>query len=268
MRQRSRKPSTLKLIQANAAIDAWYRKKLRALIAEMHNSISYHILAAYKSAELSIGFAQDDTSSVVSLKRIMKRYGDRWRDKFNRMSRDIAKQFATKSARATDRSVMASLRAAGFAIKFQPTQASIEAYRAVLSENVNLIKSIPEQYLKDVETQVWNSVMIGGKTSTLTAKLQKSYGISYRRAASIATDQNAKAKEIMENVRRQEIGITEAIWHHSHAGKTPRPTHVAMHGKRFELKKGMWDSAVQEWVWPGQLSRCRCSSRAILPGLA
>lgn len=261
------KNKLLRLVPPNAGIAAWYRRKLRELLAAMHESLTLHILAAYKNADFAIGFAQDDSSAVVTMKRAMSRWGSEWITRFDRMSADIAKQFAHRTARATDRSMMAALKSAGFTVKFQPTKASIEAYRAVLAENVNLIRSIPQQYLKDVETQVWSAVMEGGTTSKLTAGLQKRYGISYRRAAFIATDQQAKAKAIMENVRRQELGITEAIWHHSHAGREPRPTHVAMHGKKFALKSGMWDSAVGKFVWPGQLPRCRCSSKAILPGI-
>lgn len=69
----------------------------------------------------------------------------------------------------------------------------------------------------------------------------------------------------MEEARRQEIGIEEAMWQHSHAGKKPRPTHVAMHGKIYQISEGMWDPAEQKRIWPGQLINCRCTSRAIIP---
>jgi uncharacterized protein with gpF-like domain len=53
------------------------------------------------------------------------------------------------------------------------------------------------------------------------------------------------------------LGITEGIWLHSHAGRTPRPTHVAMNGKRYLISKGMWDSAVKKFIWPGEEINCR-----------
>src|SRR5487761_2753380 len=174
-----RKSKTLRLIQPNAGIAAWYRRQLRELLAAMHTSMSLHIVAAYKNTDFVIGFshdsvpaqddalAQDDASAVITMKRAM----------------------------------MAALKKAGFTVKFQPTKSSIDAYRLVLAEQVNLIKSIPQQYLKDVETQVWGAVMQGGATAELSAGLQKKYGIAYRRAAFIATDQQSKAKAIMENVR-------------------------------------------------------------------
>ncbi len=260
------KPVAIRAVQPSAALEAWYRAKLREMIETMAASMLTHIRAAWRQNEPDIGFARDD-SPIVSLRRAMQKWGAKQIDRFDAMALEIAKAFADKSRRDFDSRFQRILKKAGWTVKFKPTAASVDAYRAVLAENVNLIKSIPQQYLKDVETQVWQSVMKGGKLSDLTQGIHQKYGVAWRRAAFIARDQNNKAKAVMENVRRQELGITEAIWLHSHAGKEPRPTHVAMHGKRFALKDGMYDSDVGEYVWPGTLPNCRCVSKSILPGL-
>ena len=106
----------------------------------------------------------------------------------------------------------------------------------------------------------------------LSQKLRENFEIAEKRAALIAVDQNNKAKAIIENARRQQLGIKRAVWQHSSAGKKPRPTHLEMEGKEFELSKGMFDPDANgkgrgEWIWPGQLINCRCTSRAIIPGL-
>ena len=85
------------------------------------------------------------------------------------------------------------------------------------------------------------------------------------RAATIARDQNNKAKATIERTRRQELGITHAIWQHSAGGKVPRATHIAMSGKPYLISEGMYDSAVGRYVWPGTEINCRCTSRAIIP---
>lgn len=223
-----------------------------------------HLRAAHKRGTPLLA---RDESQTVALKHALDKWGKRWTSRLDDMSAEIAAKFAKKTFRATQSSLMAAFRKAGFTVKFQPTQKSLDAYKAVIAENVNLIKSIPQQYLKDVESRVWESVRSGGDLSTLTKGLQKTYGISYRRAALIARDQNNKAKAVIENVRRQELGITEAIWQHSHAGKVPRPTHVAMNGKKFKLAEGMYDRDEGKWVLPGELINCRCTSRSIIPGL-
>ena len=87
---------------------------------------------------------------------------------------------------------------------------------------------------------------------------------SERRAAFIARDQTNKAKAAIEKARWQELGITEAIWMHSHAGKEPRPSHVAANGKRLNVNKGMYLDG--KWVQPGEEINCRCTSRAVIKG--
>jgi SPP1 gp7 family putative phage head morphogenesis protein len=167
----------------------------------------------------------------------------------------------------TETAMRDSLKQAGFTVKFRPTREAREAFRAVLSENVGLIKSIQQQYLTGVQTRVWQSVGRGADMATLSRKLQDEYGSTTKRAALIARDQNAKAKATIENTRRAELGIRQAIWQHSAGGREPRPSHVDMHGKVFDLAKGMYDPEEKEFILPGTLINCRCTSRAILPGL-
>lgn len=205
-------------------------------------------------------------SPTTILQRALEKWGTMWRGRLDDLSLDLSKKFADKSFGATQSSMAAAFKSAGFTVKFKPTEAAREAYRAVVAENVNLIKSIPAQFLKDVQSSTWQAVMDGSDLAKLSQSIQKNYGVAYRRAALIARDQNAKAKAVIENTRRKELGIKEAIWQHSTAGKEPRPTHVAMNGKTYKLDRGMYDSAVKKHVWPGTEINCRCTSRAVLPG--
>jgi hypothetical protein len=38
-----------------------------------------------------------------------------------------------------------------------------------------------------------------------------------------------------------------------------------MNGKRYDVAKGMYDSAVKKFIWPGELISCRCQGRSVLP---
>jgi uncharacterized protein with gpF-like domain len=58
----------------------------------------------------------------------------------------------------------------------------------------------------------------------------------------LARDQNNKATASMTHARQDELGIAEASWVRSGAGKHPRPTHVAMNGKKYDVNKGMLGS--------------------------
>lgn len=258
-------PRLARAVRANAGVSAAYRDALQRLVRRMARSMLRHARAAWKEADPSHGMAHD-AGPVFTLRRSLSLYGRQWQSRLNKLSLTLATRFADKSFQATETSMKASFRDAGLTVKFKPTVGSKEAYRAVIAENVALIKSVPQQYLKDLEQSVWQAVMKGSTLSELTADIQSKYGVAYRRAAFIAADQNAKAKAVIENTRRREMGIVEAVWLHSTAGKVPRPTHVAMNGKRYKLSDGMYDSHVKEQIWPGQLPRCRCVSKAIIPG--
>jgi SPP1 gp7 family putative phage head morphogenesis protein len=195
----------------------------------------------------------------------LAKWAKKWTGRFDRMSLSLAKKFTGRAFQATEFSMRAAFKRAGFVVEFKPTRASLQAYRAVAAENVGLIKSIPTEYLTDVQAKVWESVKSGADMSTLSQGLRETYDVTTKRAALIARDQNNKAKAVIENTRRQQLGIKQAIWQHSHAGKVPRPTHVRMNGKTFDLDKGMYDSHEKKYVWPGQLINCRCTSRAIIP---
>lgn len=252
----------LRAIAPSAAIDSWYRDKLQELIWQMGRSMLTHMEAAWKENPVGIGFSAD-ASPTLGLRRALKKWGEKQIARFDAMAEEIAAAFATRTAADFDKRFAKILKDSGFTIRFRPTEAMREAYRAVVAENVNLIRSIPQKFLTDVGSSVWVSVMKGSDMDALSGSIKREYGVTWRRAALIARDQNSKARAVFEEARRAELGITHAIWRHSHAGKEPRPTHVAMNGKRYEIKKGMWDSAVQKFVWPGTEINCRCSSRAV-----
>ena len=102
--------------------------------------------------------------------------------------------------------------------------------------------------------------------AALSKDLREHYGVTQRRAAFIALDQMNKASSAMAAARQQELGIKEAIWRHSYAGREPRPSHQANDGKRFDLKTGWFDPHEKKWILPGELPRCRCFMTPVLRG--
>lgn len=259
----SQKPQTMKPIFPNKGVEVAYRKALREILNELHADVISEIVAEY--SHYSSEIAQDINVSLM-LQRLFGRLSTYWQRRLDALAPEVAKIFAKGATQHTERAMMQALKKAGFAVRFTLTERSEEAYQAVIGENVGLIKSIGSKYLEDVQQAVWLSVKSGHDLHTLSKTLSDKYGISKRRADLIARDQNNKAKAVIERERRLELGITEAIWQHSHAGKVPRKSHKDMDGKAFEIVKGMWDSSAQQFIQPGELINCRCTSRAIIPG--
>lgn len=249
----------LPVVRGNAGIQAWYRRKLEQAVTEMHQSFAYWLAAEYKAT----GLARDD-SPAARMRAETSRLGRRWQKVFDKLADSMSKRLADRVLAHSDSALRNGLQGQGLTVKFTMTPAMNDAYRAVIGEQVGLIKSIASQHLTEVEGLVMRSVARGRDLGSLTTELKKRYGITQRRAAFIARDQNNKATSVLQAARQKDIGITEGTWRHSHGGRVPRPSHVKADGSTFELAKGMYlDGA---WIMPGELPNCRCGWTPVLPG--
>ena len=258
------RPIPLDPVHPNQGIEAAYRRRLERLVAEMHASILYWLTAAYRANTPEMTALAQDESPAASMRGTMRKMARRWEKNFDEGSAELAKWFATAAADRSDKALQATLRKAGFSVKFKLTDAANDALQATTFENVALIKSIASQHLAEVEGLVMRSVSAGRDLKMLTDDLVQRYEITRRRAAFIARDQNGKATATITRVRQQSLGISEAIWLHSRAGKEPRPSHVEFNGQKYDPLKGALLDGV--WTWPGHEINCKCVSKSVIPG--
>lgn len=251
----------LRPVHPNAGIEAQYRKKLKSLIASMQAAIVNRLTAVYRNNEPLI--AQDDMPADT-LQDAMSQLAQEWQARFDEGSTHLATWFAQKTKNYADGTLHNILRDAGLTVEFKLTDPLKDAYSAIAHEQVGLIKSIAAEHLQEVQGLVMRSVQQGRNLGELSDELRKRYGITKRRAALIARDQNNKATATVTRVRQKELGITQAVWKHSHAGKHPRPSHLKADGETYDVDKGMYLDG--KWVWPGTEINCRCVSKPIIPG--
>lgn len=257
-------------VHPNVGVEYAYAHALLVPIGTMAAEVEAALAADWSRGVNTVGFASDAPNLTLLVQRTLDRLTKRWTGRFESMEHRIADKFASGAWTATDNGVRASFAKAGFTVKFKPTRAMKDAYAVRVQANVDLIRTIPQEYLKDIKTQVWNAVTAGSDMARLTADIQRVYKVTQHRASFIARDQNNKAKAAFEDARRKELGIEEAIWTHSSAGKEPRTSHVwaSQHRVRYKISEGWLDPAVNKHVWPGTEINCRCMSRAIIPGIS
>jgi len=260
------KPILLAAVRPNLGIQSWYRTKLLGFIDAMHRDILRVVLRAYKATPPHALMAKD-MSPAAAQRAALKALGRKWSKVFKEASDKIATHFADETLKHSDTALKHTLRKAGFAVKFQMTRPMNDAYRAVIGENVGLIKSIPSQHLADVEGMVMRSVQHGHDMGDLAKDLQDRYGVTRRRAALIARDQNAKATAVMNKVRKLGLGIEKSKWVHTTASKNPRESHEAMNGEIFDTAEGCFDDEYGDFIQPGELINCGCVAMGIIPGI-
>lgn len=261
------KPVRLAAVRPNQGIEAAYRRKLDRLIDQMQRSLVWWLTAAYRAKPPEM--AQDDDgptakSPAMNLRDEMRTLGVRWQAQFDQAAPELAEWFSTAVYDRSDASLRHILKKGGFSVEFTMTAAANDVFQATVGEQIGLIKSIASEHLTDVQGMLMRSVQTGRDLGAMTTELEARYGITKRRAALIARDQNNKATATITRVRQEQLGITTAEWMHSAGGKHPRPSHVAANGKVYDVAKGMLIDG--EWIRPGELINCRCVSRAIVPG--
>ena len=246
---------TLRPVRPPIAIEKEYHKKLKAFVREMDKSLFWWLRAGYRGVSDS---AFDD------LNKRMKRLRREWEKKASENALTIATWFATKVQRYTTGNLMRQMKRfklaeLGFDLEFKyHSQAEREIFRSIVTQNVNLIKSIASEHLTQVEGVVLRGVETGHDLGQMTESLEESFGVTERRAAMIARDQTAKATNNLSRQRLLDYGVTKGKWLHTSSGKTYRESHVDMDGTIYDMEEGCFDDDYGDYIQPGELVNCRC----------
>ncbi|MBC8949363.1 phage head morphogenesis protein [Xenorhabdus sp. TS4] len=236
---------------------------MQGLIQEMTDSVDYWISAEYKRQQPEI---VGDASPAKKLTEKLFAIKGRWNTKFGQIAKSIAVWFVSRANTYASNSVKNKLKADSITVNMRVTPAVQNVLDSLYEQQVSLIKSIPEQYLTQVQTLVQQSVVNGRDIGFLKEELKKRYSLTESRAKTIARDQNAKATNAIARERCKSSGITEGIWVHRAGGsKSYRESHIKMNGQRFKLSEGCYDPHVQRHIHPGELINCKCDFRPVIP---
>ena len=145
-----------------------------------------------------------------------------------------------------------------------------EIMKALLFENVSLIRSIPNEYFKQITGSVARSIENGEGIRQLVKDLYSYGSKTNRRAELIAQDQTRKAYNSINLRNFQENGIRKFKWLHSGGSRDPREYHrmdypAGLNGGIFDIDDPpVIDKRTGEKGFPGQLPYCRCVMQAVL----
>jgi SPP1 gp7 family putative phage head morphogenesis protein len=259
-------------LNPNAGIMSWYVKELRKLVQTMTKECTKELAVIYKKLGYQTEFAQDD--SVSSQTRIaLSALYIKYYSKFSERSKKLIKKLLKDTNKYSNGQINTALKqmlgekAKDFTLKgaaISPEKAEI--MKALMFENVSLIKSIPDEYFKQITGAVARSIENGEGVRWL-AKQLKEYGAKTdRRAELIAQDQTRKAYSSINLRNFEECGIRRFKWLHSGGSRDPRPYHKdVLDGQVFDIDNPpIIDLRTKERGFPGQLPYCRCVMQAVL----
>ena len=167
------------------------------------------------------------------------------------------KKIAQQTDNFNSRQYQAVIRAALQVDIFQHEPWLRELTDMWVSENVRLIKSIPDQFFGEVEGIVGRGLMDGTLTDDLGEQIERVYGVSQRRAQLIARDQVGKLNGDLSMYRQTSTGIESYIWSTSKDQRV-RPSHADREGKEF-----YWNNPPEDGH-PGKAIYCRCVALPVI----
>jgi SPP1 gp7 family putative phage head morphogenesis protein len=257
-----------KPLRPRASIEDKYRANLLALVKRMTKETKDSLTSLLKDQALPT-FSIATDGNVGSQARILM---NKLSAKFQAMFDRNAGSMAIDMISATDAESAIMLRkslkdmSGGLAVKADFLTGSMkESMAASVAENVGLIKSIPQQYMTQVQGAVMRSILPGGNgLQDLVPFLTNQAGVTERRAENIALDQTRKAYNNINAQRMQAVGVDKFEWIHSGGGQKPRPLHVSYDGRIFSFDDlPIIDEATGERGIPGQAINCFIGSTEV-----
>lgn len=252
---------------------AKYKKKLQALVKRMADETNRKVFLLFNSGTAEEYYEQQEQAaamdaSIASSARILMNKLTR---KFEKLFADAAKPLAENmvkgNAKASKDSLNRSLKelSGGVTINANIIPAGMkEVAKAAIAENISLIKSIPSDYMKQINGAVTRAIVSGGDLKLLAKELKKYDGMTERRAKNIATDQVRKTYNAINKQRMQAVGIKQFMWLHSGGGQNPREDHIEMDGNIYSFDDlPVIDKKTGERGVPGQAINCRCTMKPI-----
>jgi len=130
-----------------------------------------------------------------------------------------------------------------------------------ISDNVDLIKTIPHDTLGRMKEIIYEGYFGGGTTTSMVEAIMKEYQSNRRHAKFIARDQVAKLNGKIQKAQQLDAGITKYKW--STVGdERVRQSHAALDGLVFEWGHPPMNDDGRACE-PGEDYGCRCIGRPV-----
>lgn len=127
-----------------------------------------------------------------------------------------------------------------------------------ISDNVDLISTIPSEFLDDMKKIVLDGYLNGKTVSKIAKEIQHTYGTTKSHARLIAKDQTGKLNAKITQYQQQSCGVNKYKWRTAGDGRV-RDDHKDLNGKIFDWDHPpVVDQKKGRRAHPGEDYNCRC----------
>ena len=271
---------TIPALKVNPGIRAAYRRALDSLVRAMGKDVVAKVLEAYDKIEWRIVPMAEDAkwrSPAQIMLDIESQLLAKWRKEFGK-SGTMAAKLALKSIyRRIKLQRQRALKELGISITIDPSRFTNSVYQALTIENIQLIKTIPDEFFSRLQNIVNQHISRGLDRAALAEDLYANFDPPsdkkwtesrwYKHCRFIARDQTSKAVQALAESTDKDLGFTEGIWIHVPGRLSSRLSHIRMGQDKtpFLLDKGKYDPDEERFVKPAELYNCMCTYRPIIP---
>lgn len=256
---RKRHGRTLKPIKPSHKNELWYKVQLLAIVARLRAVATEDLLPELRRLEPLYAKATDSLtrdrdiprrSLDTTFERMAQRFGG-----IAATAQRLAVLAAQRNLETVDERLKAAIKAS-VGIDIAPVLSSagpvMSAMAAATRDNIELIKSIPDQYFEKLGDAVGKSMERGLRFEDLAKEVERIGGVTESRAKLIARDQTSKMNSAFNRVRQSSLGISQYRWQTA-GDERVRETHAEHDGKVFR-----WNDPPSDTGHPGEDINCRC----------
>lgn len=246
-----------------------YQHTLEALIKQMLDATEATQLRIWRDHRPAVESGQDAPSMASQARILTNALAKRFIALFNKLAPEIAGRFVHGVNTHSASNLKGSLKtvSGGFTLKTDVINGKVaDILKASVAENVALIKSIPQQYFKDIQGAIMRGITQGEGSKTVFDKVTHTGAVTDRRAELIARDQTSKTTSALNGARMEQLGIKQFEWLHSGGGNEPRPLHLnELDGNIYSLDDPpVIDEKTGVRGLPGYLINCGCRMRPVI----
>jgi SPP1 gp7 family putative phage head morphogenesis protein len=258
-------------LRNSAAVESRYVIALQALCAQMTAQVKREVLRLFQSPAAAAYFTLHGTHAMdaapldiaTEARKLVGSLEQRFNALFAKRAPPLAEGMLDGASAASTTALHSSLAkmTGGMSLKTSLITPQLRTvYKSVVAENVSLIKTIAQEYLRNVEGSVMRSITTGRGLQDLVPALETYEGYTHRKAKNVALDQTRKTYNAINRDRMTGIGVKRFMWIHSGGGAEPRPLHVAYNGQTFAFNDPpVIDEKTGERGIPGQAINCKCT---------
>lgn len=261
-----KKPSkNVKPVDVSKSTGIQYNVQMQKMIKSIKQDIDRKLLPVLR--KLAPQYQTDSVFTmdtwVDEITAVLTQLTTKWTSpEFNAIADFMANQFVREADGVNGKRFNRSMRSFGMDV-FGDSPALQDYLSASAYDNAQLIKSIPQQYLAQVESITMTNVRAGGRPSSIAKSLQQQFGVTKKRARFIARDQTAKINGDLSAKRQQAVGFDYFRWVDVNDERV-RHRHDQISEKVTAYGKGVyrWDNPPLSDkgipIIPGQDFNCRC----------